>query len=142
MAKRNVVAKKKVVKKNIARGVVYISATFNNTNITITDEMGNVICWSTAGGLGFKGSKKSTPYAAQQAVESALSKAKEHGVKEVGIKVQGPGSGRETAIKSVGATEGVKVLWIKDITPLLIMVADPLKEEECKEALWQDIEVQ
>ncbi|NHB13915.1 30S ribosomal protein S11 [Helicobacter pylori] len=118
MAKRNVVAKKKVVKKNIARGVVYISATFNNTNITITDEMGNVICWSTAGGLGFKGSKKSTPYAAQQAVESALSKAKEHGVKEVGIKVQGPGSGRETAIKSVGTTEGVKVLWIKDITPL------------------------
>ncbi|NHA85046.1 30S ribosomal protein S11 [Helicobacter pylori] len=118
MAKRNVMAKKKVVKKNIARGVVYISATFNNTNITITDEMGNVICWSTAGGLGFKGSKKSTPYAAQQAVESALSKAKEHGVKEVGIKVQGPGSGRETAIKSVGATEGVKVLWIKDITPL------------------------
>ncbi|GAA7165562.1 30S ribosomal protein S11 [Helicobacter pylori] len=118
MAKRNVVAKKKVVKKNIARGVVYISATFNNTNITITDEMGNVICWSTAGGLGFKGSKKSTPYAAQQAVESALSKAKEHGVKEVGIKVQGPGSGRETAIKSVGAIEGVKVLWIKDITPL------------------------
>ncbi|UOS55002.1 30S ribosomal protein S11 [Helicobacter pylori] len=118
MAKRNVMAKKKVVKKNIARGVVYISATFNNTNITITDEMGNVICWSTAGGLGFKGSKKSTPYAAQQAVESALSKAKEHGVKEVGIKVQGPGSGRETAIKSVGTTEGVKVLWIKDITPL------------------------
>lgn len=118
MAKRNVMAKKKVVKKNIARGVVYISATFNNTNITITDEMGNVICWSTAGGLGFKGSKKSTPYAAQQAVESALIKAKEHGVKEVGIKVQGPGSGRETAIKSVGATEGVKVLWIKDITPL------------------------
>ncbi|GAA7955130.1 30S ribosomal protein S11 [Helicobacter pylori] len=118
MAKRNVTAKKKVVKKNIARGVVYISATFNNTNITITDEMGNVICWSTAGGLGFKGSKKSTPYAAQQAVESALSKAKEHGVKEVGIKVQGPGIGRETAIKSVGAIEGVKVLWIKDITPL------------------------
>ncbi|GAA9924093.1 30S ribosomal protein S11 [Helicobacter pylori] len=118
MAKRNVTAKKKVVKKNIARGVVYISATFNNTNITITDEIGNVICWSTAGGLGFKGSKKSTPYAAQQAVESALSKAKEHGVKEVGIKVQGPGSGRETAIKSVGAIEGVKVLWIKDITPL------------------------
>ncbi|GAA6901123.1 30S ribosomal protein S11 [Helicobacter pylori] len=118
MAKRNVTAKKKVVKKNIARGVVYISATFNNTNITITDEMGNVICWSTAGGLGFKGSKKSTPYAAQQAVESALSKAKEHGVKEVGIKAQGPGSGRETAIKSVGAIEGVKVLWIKDITPL------------------------
>ncbi len=116
MAKRTV--KKKVVKKNIARGIVYISATFNNTNVTVTDEMGNVICWATAGGLGFKGSKKSTPYAAQQAVESAMSKAKEHGIKEVGIKVQGPGSGRETAVKSVGAIEGIKVLWFKDITPL------------------------
>lgn len=116
MAKR--VTKKKIVKKNIARGVVYISATFNNTNITVTDEVGNVICWATAGGLGFKGSKKSTPYAAQQAVESALAKAKEHGIKEVGIKVQGPGSGRETAVKSVGAVEGIKVLWLKDITPL------------------------
>ncbi|WP_120951664.1 30S ribosomal protein S11 [Helicobacter sp. L8] len=117
MAKRSGI-KKKIVKKNIARGVVYIGASFNNTNITITDEMGNVICWATAGGLGFRGSKKSTPYAAQQAVESAMSKAKEHGIKEVGIKVQGPGSGRETAIKSVGSIEGIKVLWIKDITPL------------------------
>ncbi|WP_104695409.1 30S ribosomal protein S11 [Helicobacter salomonis] len=117
MAKRTGI-KKKIVKKNIARGVVYIAASFNNTNITVTDEMGNVICWATAGGLGFRGSKKSTPYAAQQAVESAMSKAKEHGIKEVGIKVQGPGSGRETAIKSVGSIEGIKVLWIKDITPL------------------------
>ncbi|MCE3047323.1 30S ribosomal protein S11 [Helicobacter kayseriensis] len=117
MAKRTM-TKKKVAKKNIARGIVYISATFNNTNITVTDEVGNVICWATAGGLGFKGSKKSTPYAAQQAVESAMAKAKEHGIKEVGIKVQGPGSGRETAVKSVGAIEGIKVLWFKDITPL------------------------
>ncbi|BEG57187.1 30S ribosomal protein S11 [Helicobacter sp. NHP21005] len=117
MAKR-VGTKKRVVKKNIAKGVVYICASFNNTNITITDEMGNVVCWSTAGGLGFRGSKKSTPYAAQQAVENAMMKAKEHGLKEVGIKVQGPGSGRETAIKSVGSVEGIKVLWIKDITPL------------------------
>lgn len=117
MAKRSAI-KKKVVKKNIARGIVYISATFNNTNVTVTDEVGNVICWATAGGLGFKGSKKSTPYAAQQAVESAMAKAKEHGIKEVGIKVQGPGSGRETAVKSVGAIEGIKVLWFKDITPL------------------------
>ncbi|WP_104640722.1 30S ribosomal protein S11 [Helicobacter bizzozeronii] len=117
MAKRTGV-KKRVVKKNIARGVVHIAASFNNTNITITDEMGNVICWATAGGLGFRGSKKSTPYAAQQAVESAMVKAKEHGLKEVGIKVQGPGSGRETAIKSVGSVEGIKVLWIKDVTPL------------------------
>lgn len=117
MAKKTM-TKKKVIKKNIARGIVYISATFNNTNVTVTDEVGNVICWATAGGLGFKGSKKSTPYAAQQAVESAMAKAKEHGIKEVGIKVQGPGSGRETAVKSVGAIDGIKVLWFKDITPL------------------------
>lgn len=117
MAKRKI-TKKRTVKKNIARGVVYISATFNNTMITVTDEMGNVISWSSAGGLGFKGSKKSTPYAAQQAVEDAMNKAKEHGIKEVGIKVQGPGSGRETAVKSVGAIEGIKVLYFKDVTPL------------------------
>ena len=117
MAKRKVI-KKKVAKKNIAKGIVYINATFNNTMVTITDEMGNVIAWSSAGGLGFKGSKKSTPYAAQQAVEDALAKAKEHGIKEVGIKVQGPGGGRETAVKSVGAAEGIKVTFLKDITPL------------------------
>ena len=117
MAKRKVV-RKKVVKKNIAKGIVYISATFNNTVVTVTDEMGNVIEWSSAGSLGFKGSKKSTPYAAQQAVEDALTKAKEHGLKEVGIKVQGPGSGRETAVKSAGTTDGIKVSFLKDITPL------------------------
>ncbi len=116
MAKRR--ARKKVVKKNIARGVVYINATFNNTVVTVTDEMGNVIAWSSAGSLGFKGSKKSTPFAAQQAVEDAMNKAKEHGIKEVGIKVQGPGSGRDTAVKSVGAIEGIRVLFFKDITPL------------------------
>ncbi|MDR0761987.1 MAG: 30S ribosomal protein S11 [Campylobacteraceae bacterium] len=117
MAKQKVV-RKKIVKKNIAKGVVYISATFNNTVVTVTDEMGNVIAWSSAGALGFKGSKKSTPYAAQQAVDDALAKAKEHGIKEVGIKVQGPGSGRETAIKSIGAYEGIRVVFLKDITPL------------------------
>jgi small subunit ribosomal protein S11 len=117
MAKRKV-TRKKVVKKNIAKGIVHIAATFNNTMITITDDMGNAIAWSSAGGLGFKGSKKSTPYAAQQAVEDAMSKAMEHGIKEVGIKVQGPGSGRETAVKSVGAIEGIKVLYLKDVTPL------------------------
>ena len=117
MAKRRV-TRKKVVKKNIAKGIVYISATFNNTVVTVTDEMGNVISWSSAGSLAFKGSKKSTPYAAQQAVEDALTKAKEHGIKELGIKVQGPGSGRETAVKSVGATEGIKVTFLKDISPL------------------------
>ena len=117
MAKRKV-TKKRVVKKNIGSGVVYIAATFNNTVITVTDSMGNVIAWSSAGHLGFKGSKKSTPFAAQQAVEDVMTKAKEHGLKEVGIKVQGPGGGRDTAIKTVGATEGIRVLWMKDITPL------------------------
>lgn len=117
MAKRKA-TRKKVVKKNIARGIVYITASFNNTSVTVTDEMGNVITWSTAGGLGFKGSKKSTPYAAQQAVEDCLNKAKEHGIKEVGVKVQGPGSGRETAVKSLGQVDGLRVMWLKDITPL------------------------
>ena len=117
MAKRKG-ARKKIVKKNIAKGVVYINATFNNTVVTVTDEMGNVIAWSSAGSLGFKGSKKSTPFAAQQAVEDAMTKAKEHGIKEVGIKVQGPGSGRDTAVKSVGAIEGIRVIFFKDITPL------------------------
>lgn len=110
--------KKKAAKKNIARGIIYIAATFNNTSVTITDEMGNVLCWSTAGALGFKGSKKSTPYAAQQAVESAVMKAKECGIKELGVKVQGPGSGSETAVKSLGTIDGIKVLWFKNITPL------------------------
>ncbi len=109
---------KKKAKKNIARGVVYITATFNNTVITITDEMGNVLAWSSAGSLGFKGSKKSTPFAATEAVADAMAKAMEHGVKEVGIKVQGPGSGRDTAVKAIGATEGIRVAWLKDITPL------------------------
>jgi small subunit ribosomal protein S11 len=117
MAKRKA-SRKKVVKKNIARGMVHIAATFNNTLVTVSDEMGNVISWSSAGSLGFKGSKKSTPFAAQQAVEDAMKKAQEHGIKEVGIKVQGPGSGRETAVKSVGSVEGIKVTWFKDVTPL------------------------
>jgi len=117
MAKRKV-TRKKVAKKNIAKGIVHIAATFNNTMVTVTDEMGNTIAWSSSGNLGFKGSKKSTPYAAQQAVDDALAKAMEHGIKEVGIKVQGPGSGRETAVKSVGAIEGLKVTFFKDVTPL------------------------
>jgi small subunit ribosomal protein S11 len=86
--------------------------------VNITDNMGNAIAWSSAGSLGFKGSKKSTPFAAQQAVEDAIAKAKEHGIKEVGIKVQGPGSGRDTAVKSIGAMEGIRVVWFKDVTPL------------------------
>ena len=109
---------KKKAKKSIAKGVVYVAATFNNTVITVTDEMGNVISWSSAGALGFKGSKKSTPFAATEAVADAMAKAKENGIKEVGIKVQGPGSGRDTAVKAIGATEGIRVTFLKDITPL------------------------
>jgi len=109
---------KKKARKSIAKGVVYIAATFNNTVITVTDEMGNVIAWSSAGSLGFKGSKKSTPFAATEAVQDAMTKAMENGIKEVGIKVQGPGSGRDTAVKAIGATEGVRVTFLKDITPL------------------------
>ena len=117
MAKRKV-TRKKVVKKNIADGIVHIAATFNNTMVTVTDNAGNAISWSSAGNLGFRGSKKSTPFAAQAATEDALQKAIEHGIKNVGIKVQGPGSGRDTAVKSIGATEGIRVTWLKDITPL------------------------
>ena len=109
---------KKKAKKDIARGVAYVTATFNNTVVTVTDEMGNVLAWSSAGSLGFKGSKKSTPFAATEAVADAMAKAMEHGIKELGIKVQGPGSGRDTAVKAIGATEGIRVTWLKDITPL------------------------
>jgi small subunit ribosomal protein S11 len=117
MAKRKV-TRKKVVKKNIADGIVHIAATFNNTMVTVTDNAGNAISWSSAGNLGFKGSKKSTPFAAQAAVEDALAKAMEHGIKNVGVKIQGPGSGRDTAVKSIGAIEGLSVKWFKDVTPL------------------------
>jgi len=109
---------KKKAKKSIAKAVVYVAATFNNTVITVTDEMGNVIAWSSAGALGFKGSKKSTPFAATEAVADAMKKAMENGVREVGIKVQGPGSGRDTAVKAIGTTEGIRVTSLKDITPL------------------------
>jgi len=117
MAKRKV-TRKKVVKKNIADGIIHIAATFNNTMVTVSDIAGNAIAWSSAGNLGFKGSKKSTPFAAQAAVEDAIKKAMDHGIKNLGIKIQGPGSGRDTAVKAVGAYEGIKVKWLKDVTPL------------------------
>lgn len=99
MAKTNKpTTRKKRVRKNIARGVAHIHSTFNNTIVTITDETGNVIAWSSAGALGYKGSRKSTPFAAQLAAEDAAKKAMEHGLKKVDVFVKGPGSGRETAI--------------------------------------------
>lgn len=117
MAKRKAVKTKKKVKKNISNGVVHIQSSFNNTIITITDPMGNVISWSTAGMNGFKGSRKSTPFAAQLASEDAAKKAKEHGLRNVEVYVKGPGPGREAAVKSLQAS-GLTVTMIKDVTPV------------------------
>ena len=108
---------KKKVKKNVPVGVVHIRATFNNTLITVSDPLGNVIAWSSAGAKGFKGSRKSTPFAAQVAAGDAISKAMEHGLKSVSVFVKGPGAGRESALRAVGAA-GLKVSLIKDVTPI------------------------
>ncbi|GIX16841.1 MAG: 30S ribosomal protein S11 [Rhodothalassiaceae bacterium] len=104
-------------RKNITRAVAHISATFNNTMITITDQQGNTIAWSSAGASGFKGSRKSTPYAAQVAAEAAGRKAQEHGVKEMAIEVKGPGSGRESAIRALAGL-GFVITSIRDVTPI------------------------
>lgn len=111
------VAKKTKEKKNIAKGVAHIQATFNNTIITISDISGNVVSWATAGGMGFKGSRKSTPFAAQMAAETAAKKAQEHGMRSVEVYVKGPGSGRESAVRALQAT-GFSVSMIKDVTPV------------------------
>lgn len=108
---------KKREKKNVNKGIAYISATFNNTHVNITDEQGNAIAWSSAGSQGFKGSRKSTPFAAQIAAEVAGKKAKEHGMQTVFVKVQGPGSGRESALRALLAV-GLTVTGIKDVTPI------------------------
>src|SRR5699024_75463 len=105
------------VRKNVERGQAYISSTFNNTMVTLTDLQGNVLSWASAGQLGFRGSRKSTPFAAQQAAEEAAKKAMEHGLKSVEVSVKGPGSGREAAIRSLQAT-GLEVNMIKDVTPI------------------------
>ncbi len=104
-------------RKNIERGQAHISSTFNNTMVTLTDLQGNVLSWASAGQLGFRGSRKSTPYAAQQAAEEAAKKAMEHGLKSVEVFVKGPGSGREAAIRSLQAT-GLDINMIKDVTPI------------------------
>ncbi len=109
--------KKKREKKNVYSGNVYIQATFNNTIVTITDLKGNALSWASAGALAFKGAKKSTPYAAQTTAETAVKKAMDYGLREVNVFVKGPGVGRESAIRSIGAL-GVKVMTIKDITPI------------------------
>ena len=104
-------------RKNITSGVAHVNATFNNTMITITDAQGNAISWSSAGGMGFKGSRKSTPYAAQVAAESAAQKAQEHGMKTLEVNVKGPGSGRESALRALQAA-GFNITAIRDVTPI------------------------
>jgi len=108
---------RKKVKKNIPHGAVHIHSTFNNTIITFTDLKGNTISWASSGTVGFKGSRKGTPFAAQLATESATKKAQEHGVKQVDVYIKGTGSGRETAVRSLQAL-GLQVLDIKDVTPV------------------------
>ncbi len=108
---------KKKEKKNISSGVVHIQSTFNNTIVTITDQGGNVVAWSSAGVHGFKGSRKSTPFAAQLTAEDAAKKAMEHGMRNVEVYVKGPGAGRESALRSLQAA-GFNILLIKDVTPI------------------------
>ena len=111
------VSRKRRVKKNIEQGIAHIHSTFNNTIVMLTDVHGNAIAWSSAGSLGFKGSKKATPFAAQMAAEVAAKAAMEHGLKQVEVYVKGPGAGREAAIRSLQAT-GLEVNMIKDVTPI------------------------
>ncbi len=110
-------AKKGKEKKNVANGVAHIHASFNNTIVTITDTTGNVITWSSAGNQGFKGSRKSTPFASQLAADVAAKKAMEHGMKQVEVFVKGPGAGREAAIRAIQAA-GLEIVAIKDVTPI------------------------
>lgn len=117
MAKPGKRVRKKVEKKNVPNGIAHIQATFNNTIITITDVTGNVISWCTSGSKGFRGSRKSTPFAAQMAAEDAAKKAQEHGLRSVEVWVKGPGSGRESALRALQAV-GLTITMIKDVTPI------------------------
>jgi len=115
--KKSSYSKKKKIKKNIPNGIAYVLSTFNNTIISIADTGGNVVSWASAGQRGFKGSRKSTPYAAQVAADSAAAKALEYGMKTLNVEIKGPGSGRETALRALQA-RGFKILSIKDTTPM------------------------
>ena len=115
--KKSTYSKKKKIKRVIPRGIAYVQSSFNNTIVSIADTQGNVISWSSAGQKGFKGSRKSTPYAAQIAADSAATKALEYGMKNLTVEIKGPGSGRETALRALQA-RGFKILSIKDTTPM------------------------
>ena len=108
---------RKKVRRNVTRGVAHIKATFNNTTVTITDQNGDVLCWATAGTVGFKGSRKSTPFAAQRAAEICSERASKFGVRELEVRVKGPGSGRESAITGLQSS-GITIRAIEDVTPL------------------------
>ena len=110
-------SKRKKIRRNVTRAIAHIKATFNNTTVTITDLNGDVLCWATAGTVGFKGSRKSTPFAAQRAAETCAERAVKFGVKEMEVRVKGPGSGRESAITGL-QTSGVTIRAIEDVTPL------------------------
>jgi small subunit ribosomal protein S11 len=116
MAKTNVRVRKKV-KKNVAEGIAHIHASFNNTIVTITDRQGNALAWATSGGSGFRGSRKSTPFAAQMAAEAAGKAAQEYGVKNLEVKIKGPGPGRESAVRALNSV-GFKITGISDVTPI------------------------
>ena len=117
MAQKKPVARKRRVKKVIVRGIAHIHSSFNNTIVTITDEHGNAVCWASTGGLGFKGSKKSTPFAAQQAAEVAAKAALDFGMKTIDVNVKGPGPGREAAVRAL-QTAGLEIQTIVDVTPI------------------------
>ena len=125
--KKSSYSKKKKIKKNILNGIAYVQSTFNNTIISIADTSGNVISWASSGQKGFKGSRKSTPYAAQVAADAAASKALEFGMKVLSVEVKGPGSGRETALRALQA-RGFKIISIKDTTPMPHNGARPPKK--------------
>ena len=117
MAETTKTVRKKRVKKNVANGIAHIHATFNNTIVTITDEAGNVVAWSSAGALGYKGTRKSTPYAAQMVAEAAAKTAMDHGMKKIEVNVKGPGPGREAAVRSLFQA-GLAISAINDVTPV------------------------
>ena len=110
-------SRKRKVRRSVAKAIVHIKATFNNTIITVTDPSGEVLCWNSAGTIGFKGSRKSTPFAAQRAAETVAEKARKLGIREVDVRVKGPGSGRESAVTALQAA-GISVRSIEDVTPL------------------------
>jgi small subunit ribosomal protein S11 len=117
MAKQASTRVRRAQRKNISTGVVHVNASFNNTHVTITDDQGNTISWSTSGHMGFKGSRKSTPFASQMAAEDAAKKAMDHGMKTVDVLVRGPGTGRESALRALQAA-GLVVTTIRDVTPI------------------------